>query len=141
MRVRGPGFLLAGFTIQAVAGFTTTPPAFLVLAMGLIASFLWFNRTHVGLLIACVGLVANMAAIGSNGGMPVSRSAMARSGTSAIGERDARHTYADDGTRLRFLGDVIPVGGKVLSPGDVLMAAGLIVFLTSLGKRVLVNRG
>lgn len=137
MGLRWAGLPLVGFGIQGVAGFTSTPPALLVMAMGLIALFLWLNRARAGLLIACVGLVANMVAIGANGGMPVSQPAMASIGSTAIDIDDARHTYADDATRLRFLGDVIPLGNKVVSPGDILLAAGLSLFLISLVLNVL----
>lgn len=141
MRLRWAGLPLVGFGVQAIVGFTSTPPALLAMAMGLIALFLalflWLNRTRAGLLIACVGLVANTVVIAANGGMPVSQPAMASIGSTAIAVNDARHTYADDATRLGFLGDVIPLGNKVLSPGDILLAAGLTLFLISLVRDVL----
>jgi hypothetical protein len=64
--------------------------------------------------------------------MPVSVDAAGRAGTTTqhilIGD-DPRHEIADHRTRLRFLGDVIPVRTpwrpEVVSPGDVLLAAGI----------------
>ena len=42
---------------------------------------------------------------------------------------DDRHQIADSGTTLRLLGDVVPVPlpvrSEIVSPGDVLVAAGL----------------
>ena len=53
---------------------------------------------------------------------------------------DARHEIAGIGTRLRWLGDIVPVPlpvrPEVVSPGDVLVAAGLaeLVVLGMLGR-------
>jgi hypothetical protein len=69
--------------------------------------------------------------------MPVSLAAAARAGVDTgpfAGDSDGRHVAADSDTRLRALGDVIPaplpIHPEVLSPGDVLVAAGagLLVF-------------
>ncbi|MGN6472297.1 MAG: DUF5317 family protein, partial [Mycobacteriales bacterium] len=54
---------------------------------------------------------------------------------------DARHTIAGRGSHWRGLGDVIPlplpVAPEVVSPGDVLVAAGLgeFIFVTSRRRR------
>jgi hypothetical protein len=61
--------------------------------------------------------------------MPVSPEAAARAGLDVLDTLDGRHELAASGTRLAPLGDVVPVPlplrPEVVSPGDVLVAAGL----------------
>jgi hypothetical protein len=73
--------------------------------------------------------------------MPVSADASGKAGVTTqdlLAGTDPRHELADDGTRLRALGDVVPVllpvHPEVVSPGDVLVAAGL-AQLVVLGMR------
>jgi len=104
----------------------------LALSAALAVAFLVANRGARGTGLVGLGVAANALVVGLNGAMPVSLDAAARAGigTSAIllGE-DPRHEVADDRTRLRALSDVVPVPlplrPQVVSPGDVLVAAGL----------------
>jgi hypothetical protein len=82
--------------------------------------------------LVAVGLLANALVVGLNGAMPVSDAALGRAGVSTqdiVSGEDPRHELAGQGTRLRSVGDVIPVAlplrPEVVSPGDVLVAAGL----------------
>lgn len=98
----------------------------------LVAWFLVRNRGIRGTGLVALGLVANALVVGANGAMPVSAEAAGRAGV-GIGDLlvgdDGRHELADAGTRLRPLGDEIPVPlplrPEVVSIGDVLVAAGL----------------
>ncbi len=94
--------------------------------------FLLRNRRLPGIPLATVGLALNAAVVVANGAMPVSLPAAARAGVATgpiAGGEDARHVVADGRTRLRPLGDVVPVPWpghpEVVSPGDVLLVAGL----------------
>ncbi len=98
----------------------------------LAVAFLLVNRRLPGVPLLALGLLLNAAVVTANGAMPVSLYAAARAGlsTGPIGDgADPRHVLADADTRLRGLDDVVPVPWpvrpEVLSPGDVLVAAGL----------------
>ena len=87
------------------------------------------NRSVFGLGLVGAGLLLNALVIALNAGMPVSPRAAARAGVDyAETVADPRHVPADDVT-LSWLGDTIPVPlpvrPEVVSPGDVLVAAGL----------------
>ena len=95
----------------------------------------------VGGLVA-LGLLANALVVSLNGAMPVAGSAAGRAGVSTqdlLTGADPRHVLIGDRTRLRALSDVLPapwpVVPEVLSPGDVMIAAGLgqLVLLGMLG--------
>ena len=129
LRVRWMPLLPAGAGIQLLLGITSTPPLLLVVSMGLIAGFLWGNRAHPGFPLAFAGVVLNLAVIAVNGAMPVSPRAAAFVGDAGIGGADLRHSVADGDTLLPFLGDVIPLGTRVVSVGDLFIFAGLGWFL------------
>ena len=70
--------------------------------------------------------------------MPVSRWAAARAGvdlTDITSGADARHVVASAGSSARVLSDIVPVRipwfPEVVSPGDVLVAAGLALLLVA----------
>ena len=98
----------------------------------LVLAFLARNRGLRGTGLVALGLLLNAVVVGANGAMPVSSDAAGRAGVSLqtlLTGADLRHVLADDSTRLLWLGDVIPVPlpvrPEVVSPGDVLIAAGL----------------
>jgi hypothetical protein len=107
------------------------------LAAALVATFAAANLTLPGVPLMGLGLVLNAVVVLANGvAMPVSVAAAARAGISHEDlrlEDDPLHIEATDGTRLRALGDSIavplPVRPQVVSPGDVLLAAGVGLFL------------
>lgn len=96
--------------------------------------------TRTGLGLVTLGWGVNLLAILPNGGMPVSRAAMRAAGfapdASVVHGHLSKHVVANQGTYLRFLGDVIPVSffRAVVSPGDIVMAIGIITFVAAAMK-------
>jgi hypothetical protein len=134
MPLRSRRLVWAGFATQAVATVVGGPvyPVGLVVSAALVAWFLVRNRGLRGTGLIASGLLANALVVGLNGAMPVSVEAAGRAGTTTqhiLTGEDPRHEIADGRTRLRFLGDVIPLPApgrpEVVSPGDVLLAAGI----------------
>lgn len=106
-------------------------PLGLAVSAALVLAFLARNRGLRGTGLVTLGLLANALVVLVNGAMPVSADAAARAGvgTSALlAGSDPRHELSGPGTRLPWLGDVVPVPlpgfPLVASPGDVLVAAG-----------------
>ena len=139
VRFRHPWLVFAGLVVQLAAqlaapGLVPVRVAFWMLVAGTCAVglFLVLNLKLPGLALAGVGLLMNVAVIGSNGGMPVSPEA-ARSVGAPISQELAgvRHEVLDRESLLPFLSDAIPVPplGTVLSLGDVLLALGLALFV------------
>jgi hypothetical protein len=103
----------------------------------LLILFCILNIRLPGMPLLLLGLALNAVVITPNGGMPVSRSALIRSGQGDVLQelRDggaAKHHLMTDDDVLTFLADVIPIGGpirQVASIGDVLVYAGLVVLL------------
>jgi hypothetical protein len=96
------------------------------------AAFCARNLRVAGVPLVTLGLISNAVVVAANGAMPVSVSAATRAGVPVVdiaADRDSRHEVAGPGTTLRILGDVVPVPlpvrSEVVSPGDVLVAAGL----------------
>lgn len=119
-------------------------PAGLTVSAGCIAVFLVRNRGVRGTGLVALGLLSNALVVGANGAMPVSAHASGRAGVTTqdlLTGVDPRHELADASTRLPYLGDVVPVRTpirpEVVSPGDVLIAAGLaqLVILGLLGRQ------
>ena len=107
-------------------------PLGLAVSAGLVVWFLARNRGIRGTGLVALGLLGNALVVGANGAMPVSLDASARAGIGSqdlLTGADARHEPAGERTRLRWLSDVVPVPlplrPEVVSPGDVLVAAGL----------------
>jgi len=115
--------------------------ATLAASAALVLAFVALNRRLPGMPLVAAGLVLNAAVVAANGAMPVSLDAAARAGVEtraiALGS-DPRHVIAGDQTRWDAIGDVVPVAlpwrPEVVSPGDVLVAAGL-AQLISVGMR------
>lgn len=134
LRLHRPRLVVAAVLVQ-LAGAVTGGPAYplgLVVSAGLVALFLARNRGVRGTGLLALGLLSNALVVALNGAMPVSSDAVGRAGISTqdiLSGADPRHELAGPGTRLRPLGDVIPVllpvRPEVVSIGDVLVAAGL----------------
>ncbi len=103
----------------------------LVLFLVLVAN----SPRRVMLLVAALGVAANMLVIGLNGAMPVSISAISeigatRSSARALLAQDCLYRELSEDTAVPFLADVIPIPGprwqrSVVSVGDLLLAVGL----------------
>lgn len=139
---RGGSLLAVALSIQVY--FIAFPPTWLttqlatVIYLGsqsLVASFLLLNRHLSGVWLVAVGLGLNALVVAANGAMPVSSSAVETAGAEALS--DPRHV--EHGVHLRneemtkethlpLLSDVIPIPPfeKVVSLGDLVLAAGLL---------------
>lgn len=91
----------------------------------------------VGFALVAAGWALNLLAIAPNGGMPVSAHALAQIGAPVrINVRDgnlSKHVAAGATSRVRWLGDTIPVRPvhSVISIGDIAMALGFALLVAS----------
>jgi hypothetical protein len=125
----------AGGALLGFAGVADPSRAYVVgLAASALcaAAFCARNLRVSGVPLVTAGLLANAVVVAANGAMPVSIDAAYKAGVPIVdiaNGDDARHEIAGVGTVWRWLGDVIavplPVRPEVVSPGDVLVAAGL----------------
>ncbi len=132
LRLRHGWLVPAAVASQLLAAYANRPPAGLVVGGCLALAFLAANRRLPGAGLLALGLLANAAVALANGAMPVSVAAAARAGADidrVLLGQDPGHQVATAGTRLSRLGDIVPVAlpvrPEVLSPGDVMVAAGL----------------
>jgi uncharacterized protein DUF5317 len=106
----------------------------LIASYVLLLVFVAANLRAPGVWLILIGLTLNLAVIAPNGGMPVSRSALVRSGqASTLAELEngagTKHHLGTADDVLTPLADVIAVGSpvnQVASVGDVLVYAGLL---------------
>ncbi|MGZ4631629.1 MAG: DUF5317 domain-containing protein [Actinomycetes bacterium] len=143
LRVRAVRLLAVAALLQLGAAVlapdsVTTRSITLLLSAVLVGLFLWGNWHLAGIPLVTVGLLLNGVVVGLNLAMPVSLQAAARAGLHTDDLRlvgDPLHEPAGRGTRLAVLGDTIPVAlpwrPQVVSPGDVLVAAGIGLLLVS----------
>ncbi len=143
--LRRRSLVVAAVMAQVLGAIVGGPayPVGLAVSAVFVIGFLALNHGVRGTGLVAAGLLGNALVVGLNGAMPVSVAASdrARLSTQAIlaGE-DMRHELADRRTRLRPLGDVVPVllpvRPEVVSPGDVLVVAGLAELLVvGMGRR------
>ncbi len=104
-------------------------------SFALVIAFALRNRALAGVPLIVVGLFLNGLVVTANGGMPVSREALERSGQHDVlklllADEGAKHHLLDpDEDVLTPLGDVIaipPPIAQVVSIGDVFVYAGLV---------------
>ena len=147
VRLRAVRLLVAAAVVQLVTstlapGSGAARAVALVLTTVLVGLFLVGNRQVAGTPLIGLGLLLNVLVVGANAAMPVSVDAAARAGLTRGElhlERDAMREEAGPGTRLPWLGDVVPVAlpwrPQVVSPGDVLVAAGVgLLLVTARGR-------
>lgn len=116
-----------------------------VLAVSALASVAYRSRRfRVAAALALVGGGLNAAVMLANGGMPVSATAAEHlEGAPRLGDEDptARHVALDEGTRLAFLADVIPLrlghARGIASVGDVVLLLAAAATAHSLTRRSL----
>src|SRR5215213_10142067 len=102
---------------------------------GLLAAFLWLNRTIPGMVLVALGAAANALAIVANAGvMPASPRALAIAGLPPEKPGEFANSAVVDGPALGWLGDIFAVpaawpASNVFSIGDVLIALGLTIGL------------
>jgi hypothetical protein len=110
-------------------------PLVLAISYGFVGTFVVLNFRFPGALLIGLGLVLNLSVILANGAMPVSLWAMKVSGSHAAThlQNSVKHQAMGRGTRLGFLGDIIPVPPLgIVSVGDVVLGAGVFVLVTRL---------
>lgn len=134
LRLRRTGLLAAALGAQLVGTVLggAAHAVGLVAGAGLVTVWLAAHRGVRGTGLVALGLGANALVVGLNGAMPVDLQAAGVAGvdlTRVLDGADPRHELAGPGTRLLLLSDVVPVPlpvrPEVVSPGDVLLAAGL----------------
>jgi hypothetical protein len=139
-RVRAWPVLVAAVVIEACLGATSDPLRTVLAVTACLGVVGWCaanrgpeRRFPYGHGLISTGVVLNAVVMAVNGGMPVSRFALAAAGfpkTMNVAEGHFyKHTAMTDLTRLRLLGDIIPfhMARTVLSPGDLLMLMGIAV--------------
>src|SRR6266536_1917074 len=112
--------------VQDNLGIPMLAVVFAIVLMWITLNLLrWPRLMRLAAALIVAGAIGNGLVIAANGRMPYAPQAavQAHLPATAVGPKNQP---ADDGTRLAFLGDVIPLVplGKVLSAGDLLIAAG-----------------
>ena len=144
--VFGGVLLQLGSTIAERAELAWLPLGLVLGSFALTFAFAALNRRLPGMTLIALGAFMNFVVISANGGMPVSLDALDRAGLGNPFEGGAvtkgAHHALDDGSRLTFLADVIPikVTANVVSAGDIVIWAGLLLLIQQLmvgrpGKR------
>jgi len=109
------------------------PSIYVVIIAGIL-----LNRHIEGAMLLALGTFLNLLVIAANGGyMPVSMTALKASGLTMEELAEVmylRHIPMDEGTRLAFLGDVIPVPWPpflraVGSVGDIVGLAAMVIIV------------
>ncbi|QCX33520.1 hypothetical protein FDN13_07255 [Caloramator sp. E03] len=117
-------------------GYLTT--LIYIIEYALIFLFIYLNRENKYILIMGFGFLLNALAIFSNGGaMPVSAKAAVAAGLAPSidavrASSEGLYVVQNEGTRLCFLGDIIPktyLRHYVISIGDIIAAIGFMMFI------------
>lgn len=128
-RLEHPWLLLLAPTPEVLGALLHLPTVFTQGATyGLVAVAAWANRHLPGISFVFTGALLNALAVLLHGGMPVDPNALTRAGL------ERYHDYlAQRGDGFHYLapafplGDWIPLPGRVLSPGDLAIALGLLL--------------
>jgi hypothetical protein len=140
-RLHWPGLLVVGIGGPVLVDRLDPPRSvwLIVLAFGALLVFTTRNRHLPGMLLVAAGVAANLLVVLVNGGMPVRADALVSAGLASRAdvefvEISGVQRLEEPGDQLVFLADVIPFEptGQVLSPGDLLLLAGLAQVATSL---------
>jgi hypothetical protein len=150
-KLRGETLLLVFLVLQAVLPLAhLTGIVARIAFLAWLATFVciiviaWVNRREPGIAMLGVGLLLNFVVILANGGMPVFIEAVqavkATAASIPITAGDFIHVLGTAATRLPWLADVVPLPGPswiraVVSPGDLLLFAGIVAFVAMAGER------
>lgn len=123
LRLRSVSLLLGGAACELVAsrwGAGAAGSALLIVGYLLLIGFALRNVTVTGMVLVAFGLIANLAVIAVDGGMPVR-------GVPAGAVYGPRHHGVRPGDHLVGLADWVRLGpgGETVSPGDLLLALGV----------------
>jgi Family of unknown function (DUF5317) len=130
---------LAGVVLQFLNPGGAFGHATVLASFALLLAFAGLNFGAPGFLLIIVGLALNTVVIAANGGMPVAREAVARSGqegalTDLREHGGAKHHLADDGSVLLTLGDAIGIPrpiGQAVSVGDLVLDVGIAWYIAA----------
>jgi len=144
VKVRHEWLVLAFFAAQAfargrIAGSTASAfgTTLWALTCVVLLGSLWADWRQPGVWVVCVGLALNLLVVLLNGGMPIALNLETLTGDAAVTIARTLSFYQVAGpeTSMAMLGDVVPlsVGAYrvLVSPGDVLLAIGVAVFLAN----------
>ena len=154
LRINRWGLAVVGAALTAIVNLfptlsfagipdTVVGPVLLATSYFLLAVFLISNRWIPAGYVMILGLLLNLVVVVANGGMPVRAEAITQSGGDPAVLQDStvgKHHLMSDDDVLWHLGDVIGVPepiGVVLSPGDVLLYAGIVYSIVQImrGRR------
>jgi hypothetical protein len=130
----------AGIALQFVNPAGWPGHAVVIASFACLLVFAVINLRAPGFILICAGLALNAFVIAVNGGMPVTKEAIVRSGQAstlpdlAAGGGGAKHHLADPASHFLVLGDAIAVPdpiGQVVSVGDVLLDVGIAWYVAS----------
>ncbi|MDQ6872914.1 MAG: MFS transporter [Gemmatimonadota bacterium] len=116
--------LIVSVGVRIVASFTSAPLDAYIFALVGIAAVAALNWRVPGAALIAVGTAMNVLVIALNAGMPYDPATVVAVGAPA--PTDSLHTLMTQGTRLPFLGDIVPLGliRSVYSVGDFLIGLG-----------------
>ena len=129
--------LAAGVTAQVLANRQTGHSAVVIgtVALALLVAFGVANLHLTGMGVMTIGLSANLLVTMMNSGMPVSARALRAADLPVAGElAGARHVEGSS-DQLTVLSDIIPMGGQVVSYGDLIIAVATIDVVAHLVRR------
>jgi hypothetical protein len=134
LTLRDARLVVVALAVQVLGGVVggSAYPLGLAVSALLVLVFLARNRGVRGTGLVTLGLLSNALVVCANGAMPVSAEASGRAGVTTqalVAGTDPRHELSGPDTWLPWLADVVPVAlprrPEVVSPGDVLVTAGL----------------
>jgi uncharacterized protein DUF5317 len=134
LRLRWWPLAFLGLALQLAPVPAGPATASLIASYVFLLMFTLANVRAPGIPLILIGLALNLAVIAPNGGMPVSRDALVRSGQASTLEDlrsggGVKHHLEGPGDVLRPLSDIIAIGApidQVASVGDAFVYAGLI---------------
>lgn len=147
LRFKASLLMFFGLGLQIFLAYYTkftghTLPFLLEGSFLLILICLLFNCEKPGIQLIFVGCFLNWIALTVNGGkMPVALSALKAAGLEHLNDYSGSSRHQNmDASRLDWLGDwipfITPVGTNyVMSPGDLIVGFGLIIFILGLSQR------
>jgi Family of unknown function (DUF5317) len=134
--------ILVGFGLELAADrWLSGAVGYLALVAGPICLVIWAARNArvPGMGLVALGVLANLAVMSVDRGMPVERGALVSAGIAARGAdvisvSGHRHHVVRPSDHLRFLDDRIPlaVAHEVVSVGDIILAVGMAVVVVQL---------
>jgi hypothetical protein len=139
MRLRAPVLIGLALVFQVGASLTPRSARLPLVATSYALAGVWLvvntrrrpAGLRLGLVLLALGWLLNATAMVPNGGMPVSRVALARAGADAATNVEeghlSKHLTGHARSTAAWLGDVVPVRalGAVVSAGDFVLLAGV----------------